>query len=61
MSNYADGWAVQCSECGDRVLVAKPPEQDADEEPTGTAECRRGHILLFRFDGVTVTDGDRDS
>jgi hypothetical protein len=40
------------------VLVGIPPARPDEHEPTGTVECRRGHILLFRYAGVTTFEGD---
>ena len=50
---YPTTWPLKCSECGDRVRVELPA--DTEEGTTDTVKCRRGHLLLFGYDGVTVT------
>ena len=45
-------WPLRCHECGDRIHVLLPA--DTEEGTTGTANCHRGHELLYGFDGVTV-------
>ena len=45
-------WPLRCHECGDRIQISLPA--DTEEGTTGTANCRRGHELLYGFDGVTV-------
>lgn len=52
-NQHPESWPLKCPECGDRVKVELPAETEEGE--TGTAKCRRGHILLFGYDGVTVT------
>lgn len=56
MRDHVERWPLQCGECGDRIFVGRPVRED--EEPTGTAECRRGHIVLFRYDGETLFEGE---
>ncbi|MFY9552529.1 MAG: hypothetical protein WAU32_15390 [Thermoanaerobaculia bacterium] len=46
-------WPLKCPECGDRVYVELPV--DAEDGKAGTAMCHRGHFLLYRYDGVTVS------
>jgi hypothetical protein len=46
-------WPLKCRECGDRVKIELPA--DTREGETGTVTCRRGHVLLYGYDGVTVT------
>jgi hypothetical protein len=58
MPESNESWPLRCGECGDRVLVGIPPARPDEHEPTGTVECRRGHILLFRYAGVTTFEGD---
>jgi hypothetical protein len=50
--DYPKSWPLKCPECRDRVQVELPPE--TPEGATGTAPCRRGHVLVYGYDGVTV-------
>jgi len=52
MDDHPGSWPVRCVECGDRVEVELPSDVEAGEN--GTALCRRGHLLLFHFDGVSL-------
>jgi hypothetical protein len=45
-------WPLKCPQCGDRIQVELPP--GTEEGRTGEVRCRRGHPLVFGFDGVTV-------
>ena len=53
MNAHPTTWPVRCPECGDRILVELPAETEAGE--AGTALCRLGHLVLYRYDGVTVS------
>ena len=50
---YPTTWPLKCPECGDRLKIELPA--DTEEGTTDTVKCRRGHLLLFGYDGVTVT------
>ena len=45
-------WALRCVECGDQIEVELPADVEIGEN--GTTLCRRGHLLLFHFDGAAV-------
>lgn len=45
-------WPLKCTQCGDRIKVELPAR--TEEGQTGEARCRRGHDLVFGYDGVTV-------
>lgn len=53
MSDHPKTWPLKCPECRDRVNVELPA--DVEEGYTGTVTCRREHVLLYGYDGVTVT------
>ncbi|HEX4441218.1 MAG TPA: hypothetical protein VH854_14165 [Thermoanaerobaculia bacterium] len=52
MADHPKSWPLRCVECGDRVEVELPSDVEVGEN--GTLLCRRGHLLLFHYDGVTV-------
>jgi hypothetical protein len=49
----AKAWSLKCSECGDRIGVELPAAFEMGA--TGTERCHRGHLLLYRYDGVRVS------
>jgi hypothetical protein len=51
-NEYPKSWPLRCPECRDRIQVELAA--DAPEGTTGSVRCRRGHELLFGYDGVTV-------
>jgi len=51
-NDHPTAWPLKCPQCGDRIKIELPA--DTEEGRTGTAQCRRGHGLLFGYDGVTV-------
>jgi hypothetical protein len=51
-NDHPTAWPLKCPQCGDRIKIELPV--DTQEGQTGTAQCRRGHELLFGYDGVTV-------
>ena len=51
-NDHPTAWPLKCPQCGDRIRIELPA--DTEEGRTGTAKCRRGHELLFGYDGVTV-------
>ncbi len=51
-TEHATTWPLKCTQCGDRIRIELPP--GTEEGRTGASKCRRGHELLFGFDGVTV-------
>ncbi len=53
--NLPKNWAVRCTRCGERFTIQLP----ADTKPwhAGSVECSKGHMVVNRFDGVTVLDG----
>jgi hypothetical protein len=52
IEEHAKSFPVPCMECGDRIEIELP--EGAETGEAGTTLCRRGHLLLFRYDGVTV-------
>jgi len=52
MGDLTKTWPLKCHRCGDRVTLELPA--DTEEGATGTAPCRRGHGLIYGYDGVTV-------
>ena len=45
-------WPLKCTQCGDRIRVDLPA--NTEEGRTGFTKCRRGHELVFGYDGITV-------
>ena len=49
-------YSIRCRRCADTVLIDVP--FDARQQ-RGHAECSRGHVTSYRYDGVTVATEDR--
>jgi hypothetical protein len=47
-------WPLSCPACGDRIDVQMPADREAGFS-LGASTCRRGHILRYRYDGVSLT------
>jgi hypothetical protein len=50
--SYPTTWPLRCPECGDRIEIELGA--DAETGEAGAQLWRHGHLVLFRFDGVTV-------
>jgi hypothetical protein len=46
-------WPLRCPDCGDRIQVELAADVETGE--AGTQLCPHGHLVLFRYDGVTVS------
>jgi hypothetical protein len=44
-------YPIRCCWCADTVVIEVPFEARAQ---SGYAECSRGHVTRYRYDGVTV-------
>ena len=51
-TEYPTTWPLRCTQCGDRIKVELP--SNTEEGQTWTTGCRRGHELVFGYDGITV-------
>ena len=49
-------YAIRCRRCADTVLIDVPFDV---REQSGYAECSRGHVTPYRYDGVTVATEER--
>lgn len=49
-------YAIRCRRCADSVIIDVPFDV---REQIGQAECSRGHVTLYRYDGVTVATEER--
>jgi len=46
-------WPLSCPACGDRIYVEMPADREAGFS-LGASTCHRGHILRYRYDGVSL-------
>jgi hypothetical protein len=51
--SFPTTWPLRCPECGDRIEIELAA--DAETGEAGTQLCRLGHLVLFHFDGLTVS------